>query len=361
MLLLFSGDNAVRDTFQLAEEVAHFGLWQVDLATGAMTCSANMLRLLGLAPPVGDADAMRFSTLERVTHPDDMPVIAEIQHIIADGLPFDRHFRVIHPNGRVRHLSIHGEVVVDAAGRKSRAIGVLMDVTVHAETMRASQVDAERVRAIMTAIDGRLWTARSDGFRTDLLLRSAASRSVPGTWLGFNWLTRVHPDDVGRARTAWAEAPEQVHSFTLDLRVLGEDDSYHWRRHYCSPIVNDDGSVREWVGLSLLINQEQAAAQAEPGLLTGAQIRAGRGILNWSVKDLADRTGLSTGALRRIEAHEGYNRTAASALLLIKDALSAGGVDFFVLPTGEAGVYATRKESRLKLVTENARPKKVSF
>ncbi|MBS0248885.1 MAG: PAS domain-containing protein [Proteobacteria bacterium] len=363
MLLLFTGDNAVRDTFRLAEEIAHFGLWQVDLATGAMTCSENMLRILGIGAPAastdGDATVMRFSTLEQVTHPDDMPAIAEIQHIIADGLPFDRNFRVIHPNGRVRHLSIHGEVVVDASGRKSRAIGALMDVTVHAETMRASQVDSERVRAIMTAMDGRLWTARSDGFRTDLLLRSAASQQVPGTWLGFNWLTRVHPDDVARARAAWAEAPEQIRSFTLDLRVLGEDGAYHWRRHYCSPIVNDDGSVREWVGLSLLINQEHAAAQAEPGMLTGVQIRAARGILNWSVKELADRTGLSTGALRRIEAHDGYNRAAGQALLLIKDALSAAGVDFFVLPSGEAGVFATRKENRLKLVAGNARAKKV--
>ena len=115
------------------------------------------------------------------------------------------------------------------------------------------------------------------------------------------------------------------------------------------------------VGLSLLINQEQSAVQAEPGILTAAQIRAARGILNWSVKDLADRTGISTGALRRIEAHEGFNRGAAPALLLIKDALSAGGVDFFVLPSGEAGVFPTRKENRLKIVAENARPKKVSI
>ena len=60
MLLLFSGDNAVRDTFQLAEEIAHFGLWQVDLATGAMTCSDNMLRLLGLSsPPTAEGEGHR--------------------------------------------------------------------------------------------------------------------------------------------------------------------------------------------------------------------------------------------------------------------------------------------------------------
>lgn len=363
MLHLFAGDNAVEETVRFAEEVARYGLWQVDLGSGRMTLSSNLYRLLGLRTPDGaldQVDDVTFSTFEKVTHPDDLPVLAEIQHVLAEGLPFERQFRVIHPNGRVRAMAIHGEVVVDASGRKSRAIGVLMDVTTHVESVRASQVDSERVRAIMSAIDGRLWTARSDGFRTDLLLRGRSSTAVASNWLGFAWLARVHPDDVGIARSAWADAAERKKSFTLDLRIRGDDGIYHWRRQYCSPIVNDDGSVREWVGLSLLINGGQIAADSAAGIITGAQIRAARGILNWSVRHLADRTGLSTGTLRRLEAHDGYNKGAQEALILIKDALSAAGVDFFVLPTGEAGVYPTRKGSRLKVVSKRDDSKKIS-
>lgn len=364
MLLLFAGENSVEDTVHFAEEVARYGLWQVDLASGRMSFSSNMYRLLGLKMPDGvssdHVDDVTFTAFEKVTHPDDLPVLAEVQHILAEGLPFERQFRVIHPNGRVRVMSIHGEVVVDASGRKSRAIGALMDVTTHVESVRASQVDSERVRTIMSAIDGRLWTARSDGFRTDLLLRGAASTAVASNWLGFAWLTRVHPDDVEMARAAWAGAAERKKSFTLDLRIRGDDGNYHWRRQYCSPILNEDGSAREWVGLSLLINADQIAAESAAGLITGSQIRAARGILNWSVRDLADRTGLSTGTLRRIEAHDGYNKGASPALLLIKDALSAAGVDFFVLPTGEAGVYPTRKGSRLKVISKRDDSKKIS-
>lgn len=358
MLLLFAGDNAVNDTLRFAEEVAHYGLWQVDLATGKMSLSSNMFRLLGVpGHESGENSAVTFAVFEKVAHPDDLPVIAEIQHILAEGLPFERQFRVIQPNGRVRAMSIHGEVVVDATGRKSRAIGALVDVTTHAESVLASQVDSERVRTIMAAIDGRLWTARSDGFRTDLLLRGRTNSTVASNWLGFGWLARVHADDVEKARAAWEAATERKKSFTLDVRVKGDDDGYHWRRQYCSPILNADGSVREWVGLSLLINADQIAAEASTGLITGPQIRAARGILNWSVRDLAGRTGLSPGALRRIEAHDGYNKGAADALILIKDALSAGGVDFFVLPTGEAGVYPTRRGSRLKVVSKRDDPR----
>jgi hypothetical protein len=46
---------------------------------------------------------------------------------------------------------------------------------------------------------------------------------------------------------------------------------------------------------------------------------------------------------------------------LVKDSLSAGGVEFFVLPDGEAGVYPARKENRLKLVKKVGEPaKKIS-
>jgi len=363
MLRLFAGDNSVEETVRFAEEVARYGLWQVDLASGRMTLSFNLYRLIGLKVPEGAVDQVNnvtFSTLEKVTHPDDLPVLAEIQHILAEGLPFERQFRVIHPNGRVRAMAIHGEVMVDASGRKARAIGALMDVTTHVESVRASQVDSERVRNIMSAIDGRLWTARSDGFRTDLLLRGRSSTAVASNWLGFGWLTRVHPDDVGKARATWADAGERKESFMVDLRIRGDDGEYHWRRQYCSPTLNDDGSVREWVGLSLLVNAGYVAANSVAGALTGAQIRAARGLLNWSVRQLADRTGLSPGTLRRIEAHDGYNKAASSALLLIKDALSAAGVDFLVLPTGEAGVYPTRKGARLKVVAKPDDTKKAS-
>jgi PAS domain-containing protein len=363
MLHLFAGENSIEETVRFAEEVARYGLWQVDLATGRMTLSSNLYRLIGLKVPdgaPGQVDDVTFSTFEKVTHPDDLPVLAEIQHILAEGLPFERQFRVIHPNGRVRAMAIHGEVVVDASGRKSRAIGALMDVTTHVESVRASQVDSERVRNIMAAIDGRLWTARSDGFRTDLLLRGRSNTAVASNWLGFGWLARVHPDDVGLARATWADAGERKKSFMVDLRIRGDDGDYHWRRQYCSPILNDDGSAREWVGLSLLVNAGHIATDSAAGTITGAQIRAARGILNWSVRHLADRTGLSTGTLRRIEAHDGYNKAASAALLLIKDALSAAGVDFFVLPTGEAGVYPTRKGSRLKVVSKRDDTKKAS-
>lgn len=356
MLLLFPGENAARDTLRFAEEIAGYGLWQVDFATGKMACSPNTYNLLGLALAAstpGDAgEPLSFSTFEKVAHPEDIAVVAEIQHILAEGLPINRQFRVVHPNGRVRSLTIHGEALVDRGGRPERAVGALMDITRHVETVMTSQINADRVRDLMTAIGGAIWTARSDGFYADFLLRDSKGH-VPATFQGNNWRNAVHPDDLDKMVRNLAKAAADKSIFISEHRVRDTTGQYRWRRAYATPLLAEDGSIREWVGLSLSIHEKDIAGQSETAPLTGAQIRAARGILNWSVRDLSSRTGLSVGVVRRLEENDDASKNAVAPLILIRDTLSAGGVDFFVLPGGEAGVYPIRKENRLKIVAKN--------
>ena len=355
MLLLFSGDDAASDTARYAEEKAGYGLWQVDLATGKMECSPNTLSLLGLQSAAATREApLTFSAFETVAHPEDLPTLAEIHHMLAEGLPFDRQFRVILPNGRVRSLSIRGEVLVDSSGKRSRVIGVLTDITQHIENLHAAQIDPDRIRTLMDAIGATIWTARSDGAITDFIMRNEATAPVPAQFLGLNWQTMLHPDDVEKRNKVWAHAVANKEAYTNEYRVRDADGNYKWRRSYVAPLLNEGGSIREWVGLSLPIHQHSVEANDFAAPLTGAQIRAARGILNWSVRDLASRTGLSVGVVRRLEDTDGVSKNAVQPLNLIKDALSAGGVDFFVLPGGEAGVYPVREESRLKIVAQNS-------
>ncbi len=365
MFALFQGKDAANDTIRFAEEKVGYGLWQVDLASGLMDCSPNTYRLLGLNAsswnPDNVAPPLTFATFETVAHPDDLPALAEIHHLLNQGLPFDRQFRVIHRNGHVRSLALHGEVLVDSSGKRTRVIGVVMDITQHVEKLHASQIDFDRIRALMEGVGGSIWTARSDGNITDFIMGNEKTAADPAKYLGTNWQKMLHPDDVEKRNQVLRQAVAKRTAYTNEYRTRDAEGNYQWRRSYVAPMLNDDGTVREWIGLSLYIHSQAATDGASASLLTGAQIRAARGILNWSVRDLADRTGLSAGVVRRLEANDGANKNATDALVLVKDSLSAGGVEFFVLPDGEAGVYPTRKENRLKLVKKTSEPaKKIS-
>lgn len=69
--------------------------------------------------------------------------------------------------------------------------------------------------------------------------------------------------------------------------------------------------------------------------VTGAQLRAARGLLNMSASELAERTGLALNTIRRAEAANGaVPITAANAKLLVAT-LEGAGIIF--IPPGEFG------------------------
>ncbi|TCP41259.1 helix-turn-helix domain-containing protein [Rhodovulum marinum] len=72
--------------------------------------------------------------------------------------------------------------------------------------------------------------------------------------------------------------------------------------------------------------------------LTGRQIRAARGALNWSVQELADRTGVGTATIVRYEVAEGVPKSRKGNLAAIRRALEAAGIEFIGAPDDRPGL-----------------------
>ena len=62
--------------------------------------------------------------------------------------------------------------------------------------------------------------------------------------------------------------------------------------------------------------------------LTGPQLRAARGLLNISVAELAERTGLAVNTVRRAEATNGPAPSTPANLTLLRNTLETSGVVF---------------------------------
>lgn len=74
-------------------------------------------------------------------------------------------------------------------------------------------------------------------------------------------------------------------------------------------------------------------------MVTSAQIRAARGLLNWTVRDLADRSGVHRNTITRVEtATTGPGHSIAA----IRAALEAAGV-IFIEENGEGPGVRLRK------------------
>ena len=73
-------------------------------------------------------------------------------------------------------------------------------------------------------------------------------------------------------------------------------------------------------------------------MITSAQIRAARGMLNWSRKDLAEHSGVSFASMMRLESFEGVPASNFKTLESIKQAFEKAGVEFIGTPESGAGV-----------------------
>lgn len=73
-------------------------------------------------------------------------------------------------------------------------------------------------------------------------------------------------------------------------------------------------------------------------MISGAQIRAARGLLGLSSKELAELTGVSWATIKRFEGVDEVPRSRSGTLERVKVALEAHGVAFIGEPECEPGV-----------------------
>jgi len=73
-------------------------------------------------------------------------------------------------------------------------------------------------------------------------------------------------------------------------------------------------------------------------MVTGRQIRAARGLLGISAKDLAVLAGIGWATLQRVESFDGTSTNRSGTLERVKAALEAQGIEFIGDPDTSPGV-----------------------
>jgi serine phosphatase RsbU (regulator of sigma subunit)/anti-sigma regulatory factor (Ser/Thr protein kinase) len=135
------------EELQLALRAARVGAWTLDLRTGDMRTAGTYGQLLCGPGTPDDFVFGTFAEFLRTVHPEDRAAVAgSPSAVLAQGGSFSNEVRIIWPNGEVRWLASHGQVLVDEEGRPVRVTGVLQDVTERrrSDQERAALLAAER-------------------------------------------------------------------------------------------------------------------------------------------------------------------------------------------------------------------------
>jgi PAS domain S-box-containing protein len=109
-----------------SQQLAQLGSWRVEWPSGALTCSEETCRLLGLSGP----GQLELTHLTSLVHPDDLPMLATAWESVKTGRPLDLTHRVL-VAGQLRWLRQQGELTLDPLGQLVRVDGVMQDITQH--------------------------------------------------------------------------------------------------------------------------------------------------------------------------------------------------------------------------------------
>ena len=248
------------DRLMAAERLTRLGHWEHDFATGQGQWSAEIQRLFGFAP---EGAMFSLGHLLSAIHPEDRDAECTARILASAGVkPYDVQYRIVRPDGGIRHVHAQAEVLRNDHDEPERLIGTILDITERKQTEVAL---AESHAALLSVINA----TREDSVMlvgTDGIVQVANERAV-----GSFGLDPTHDDLRGRELVELVPAEaRQRWRFRLD-RVIdcGKPQRFEHSRGgvvfdaHLSPAVGPNGGL---VGVAVFERDITARKQAESDL-----------------------------------------------------------------------------------------------
>lgn len=137
-------------------------------------------------------------------------------------------------------------------------IGV--DVTAHKQAQKAVRLGEERYRSLTEATTQIIWTTDAQGqVISDMPLWQAFTGQTIEEIQGWGWINSLHPDDRERTAKIWTQSVQNKSFYDTEYRVRRNDGEYRYMSVRGVPVLQEDGSIREWVGTCTDITEKKAA------------------------------------------------------------------------------------------------------
>jgi len=255
----------------LAEDVAGFGVWELDATRGVMTLSAGAAALSGfehrsMQVPAGDVTSK--------IHPEDLPTVgAIVDRAVREGKPYRIDCRVMVPGGELRWIRSQAHVEM-ADGRAVRITGAIIDITRERVLLDRLRQSAERMRLAEEAAGFGVWEsdrqAQSITISEGMLRLHELPADAPLTYTTRDIVSKLDANYISALRTATEASFETGQRFQIELPIRAQDGTTRWRRIQARPEYRD-GEPWRLIGATLDITSErqmrlsleQARAKAE--------------------------------------------------------------------------------------------------
>lgn len=229
------------------------------------------LKILGIDP---DSITSDVPGIEPYLHPDDRQRFVQAHRAAeAEGRGCRLEFRIVRPDGAVRHLLDLNESEPASGDPPDIWSGTVQDITSQKQQAAALQAYQARLALALETASAAYWeydlatgayTANADYYA---ILGYGADEVMEGRE---PWLALVYPDDVEKIVQTFVFPPNDRKNHQLEYRVKSKSGDWRWLlSHYRACVFDDFGRPTRLLGIDFDIT-EQKQRQAE---LTEARAR----------------------------------------------------------------------------------------
>ncbi|CAM3594143.1 PAS domain S-box protein [Paracidovorax anthurii] len=277
---------ATHERLALATDAASLGVWELDLETRSLRWDDWMYRIYR---QTRHHDVEPYALwLDRV-HPDDRErATQELSHCIAELKDVDMEFRVLWPDGQVRHIKAMAKLHRSADGRPLRMIGINWDITDRKQVELDLSQTTSLLRMVLASASEVAIIATDADFVVRIFNRGAErllgydSTDIIGT----NSTTLFHdPQEIdaraqelgqalGHAVPASAEGifrEPSTHGHVREWTYLRKDGSRVVVSLVVTPMYGDDGRLLGFLGVAYDMSDQKEHEQALEWAKTAAE------------------------------------------------------------------------------------------
>ncbi len=147
-------EDALRENQQrldLALQSAHMGVWRWEIGENRRYFDDLTCQLLGIEATMFTGTAEEFF---RAVHPEDREKIKAAQtRTLEQDAPYQPEYRVIWPDGSVRHIMSRGRLIRGDKGQPARINGILWDIT-ERRLLEEERLKTQKLESIGTLAGG---------------------------------------------------------------------------------------------------------------------------------------------------------------------------------------------------------------
>ncbi|QIQ85364.1 PAS domain-containing protein [Erythrobacter sp.] len=223
-------------------------IWLIDVASGQLDyISPAFEDIWGVPCETVLADRSNWADF---LHPADRERVMGAMPRCTRGEKVTTDYRIVRPDGEVRHIRDTGFPIPGPDGSPVRIGGIARDLTDRTRQRKAIEDSERRFRTLVEGIPQLVWSATPDGKCKWVSPQWTAytGLSVEDS-RGHGWLAAVHPEDREEARRDWHHA-ETGGDLRGEWRFRrARDGTYRWFQTRATPVI-EKGEVVEWLGTS---------------------------------------------------------------------------------------------------------------